>query len=530
MSFKRAFALSRDEVRDATPPGTVKLVERDLVEKGVHRVPRPSSDPADPLNWGKWRKAGVVLTMSLYALIANFASGSISSVFPVYATPLAFNPPVPFTELSRLIAVNVLMQGASNIWWVPLSNAFGRRPIVLISLVIFVLSSMWAGLASSFGSLLAARVFMGIGEAAADTVAPDVIGEIYFVHQRGRAMAVYTAFLVVGPFLGGLCGAYIVAAGGLPWLHWTNVILAAVNFALCLFLQPETLYRRTHPLPPRSTEMAQMEDEKSDVGFVENVESGGVSNWRPYTFAQSLKIGIYRGDLIQKLLAPYMTLAFPGVWLVMLWYAGLVGGIVSISTVAPSMVAAPPYLWGQNAGLINVGGLIGAVLGFIYTFLTSDASSERKAKHSPNGLTESEDRLSTAFFPLAVATAGLIVFGLCGQYPSEHAWVGLQVGHGMLAFGLLQVPAVGFTYLIDSYNAVSGDCFVMVTVLRGIISFAWTFFVSEWVAKDGAAEAFGIIGMLMGIFSLLTIPVLLWGKRMRIATAYLLPDEDHADH
>lgn len=61
------------------------------------------------------------------------------------------------------------MMGAANIWWVPLANVFGRRPIILGNLLLLVLSSMWAGLAKSFGSLLAARVVMGIAVAPADT-------------------------------------------------------------------------------------------------------------------------------------------------------------------------------------------------------------------------------------------------------------------------------------------------------------------------------------------------------------------------
>jgi len=50
---------------------------------------------------------------------------------------------------------------------------------------------MWAGLTHNLNSLLAARFFMGVGSGPADTVCPDVVGEIYFVHQRGRAMVNY---------------------------------------------------------------------------------------------------------------------------------------------------------------------------------------------------------------------------------------------------------------------------------------------------------------------------------------------------
>lgn len=72
--------------------------------------------------------------------------------------------------------------------------------------------------------------------------------------------------------------------------------------------------------------------------------------------------------------------------------------------------------------------------------------------------------------------------------------------------------------LIECYPLAANDCFVMVTCLRAIIGFAWTFFVGTWVDANGAAEPFGIFGMLMGIFGLLTIPIYFYGKRIRIAT------------
>jgi hypothetical protein len=59
----------------------------------------------------------------------------------------------------------------------------------------------------------------------------------------------------------------------------------------------------------------------------------------------------------------------------------------------------------------------------------------------------------------------------------------------------------------------------MVTILRSVIAFAWTFFVATWVHDRGAAEAFGIFGMLMGLFGLVTVPLWMFGKRMRIATS-----------
>ena len=86
------------------------------------------------------------------------------------------------------LKVNVLFMGVSNIFWVPLSNWAGRRPILLVATLLMTMSCMWAGLATSYESLLAARVFQGIGAGASETVAPAMVGDVYFLHERGRAM------------------------------------------------------------------------------------------------------------------------------------------------------------------------------------------------------------------------------------------------------------------------------------------------------------------------------------------------------
>lgn len=59
----------------------------------------------------------------------------------------------------------------------------------------------------------------------------------------------------------------------------------------------------------------------------------------------------------------------------------------------------------------------------------------------------------------------------------------------------------------------------MICILRGLVPFGWTFFVAQWVEKDGFLIPFGGFTAILGSFALLIIPVIFWGKRMRIATA-----------
>ncbi|KAL1796297.1 hypothetical protein ACET3X_004837 [Alternaria dauci] len=488
----------------------------------IRLVPQPSADPADPLNLPMWRKIAILAVMSIHPFVVNFTSSSMSSALPIYASTGVFGfPPKSFSQLTYLIAGNILMLGASNLWWVPLANTFGRRPIVLGSLLLLVFSSMWAGLATSFDSVLAARIFMGIGGAPADAVSPDVVGEIFFVHQRGRALAIYTVFLTFGSLVGAIAGGYIVADMGLSWLHWMNVVLSAITFVLCLVFQAETLYHR------KESTVTFEDPDKDTVETKERViiaDAGAPSSYPSYSYMKSLRLFTYHPGLMRNLIAPYKTLRLPGVWLVSAWYAGLVGLIVTMSTVGPQLVAKPPYLWGKNVGLVNIGGIFGALVGCIYTYLIADFATKRLAKKDSHGFSEPESRLITALPALALATIGALIFGFVAQNPSPAGWVGLQFGFGLVALGLMQAPSVGFNYIIEAYGVLAGDCFVAITFVRAIVSFAWTFFVGEWVTHQGAAEPFGIFGMLMGLFGLMTVPMLIWGKQLRIWTAKWVPE------
>lgn len=150
---------------------------------------------------------------------------------------------------------------------------------------------------------------------------------------------------------------------GLAWLNYVNVILSAITFVLMLLFQAETLYDRKQTTVVMNDDMEKPGTETKESVVV--ADSAAPSSYPPYSYARSLRLITYRPGIVQKFLAPYKAMRLPGVWLVAGWYAGLVGLIVTISTIAPQLVAAPPYLWGKNVGLVNMGGVVGSFLGCV---------------------------------------------------------------------------------------------------------------------------------------------------------------------
>jgi MFS family permease len=167
----------------------------------------------------------------------------------------------------------------------------------------------------------------------------------------------------------------------------------------------------------------------------------------PYTYARALRFSPYRGHILHHLAKPWTTLSLPATWIIMMQYGGLVGGVAVISTVGPQILARPPYNWGEHAGLLFVGALVGIVLGGLCTGLMADWRTKKLARGQDHGYAEPEARLAVMVPALVVGTGGLLVFGLCARYSGRWQWIGLEFAYGMVAFALAQVPSVWFSYV-----------------------------------------------------------------------------------
>jgi len=113
-----------------------------------------------------------------------------------------------------------------------LSDLYGRRPVMLVSLGLFVGASVLCALAQSMPQLIAARVVQGIGGGGLRAVAQAVMADIIPPRERGRYQGYFASMFaissIVGPALGGFFADYL----SWHWIFWINVPLGLVALAL----------------------------------------------------------------------------------------------------------------------------------------------------------------------------------------------------------------------------------------------------------------------------------------------------------
>lgn len=124
----------------------------------------------DPLNLPAWRKWTALIVVSLFASTATLIASGVGAVLPFFYEQYHDDP-----RVNDLVTFPSLFIGIGNLITVPISHAVGRRPVFLLSTLVFVLASVWAGLSQSLSSHIAARAFVSMAAGSAEALCPIIV-------------------------------------------------------------------------------------------------------------------------------------------------------------------------------------------------------------------------------------------------------------------------------------------------------------------------------------------------------------------
>lgn len=131
----------------------------------------------------------------------------------------------------------LLAQTSTTVVFGKLADVYGRRPVMLAGIAVFLLGSTLCGLAWSIPSLIAFRLLQGVGAGAIQPIALTVVGDLYSVQERARIQGWLASVWGVSSVLGPVVGGLIVGNMSWAWIFWMNLpigVLAAAGFALYL--------------------------------------------------------------------------------------------------------------------------------------------------------------------------------------------------------------------------------------------------------------------------------------------------------
>jgi EmrB/QacA subfamily drug resistance transporter len=184
------------------------------------------------LGFSRRRKTLVVLATLIGTFLAALDATVVGTAMPTIIGELGGLPLYPWAFASYLLAATVTGPVFGK-----LSDTYGRKPVYLAGILLFLLGSVLAGASQSMAALITFRTVQGLGAGAVQPVAITIIGDIFELETRARIQGLFGAVwgisAVVGPAVGGLLTDLI----SWRWVFYLNIpfgLVAAVLLALTL--------------------------------------------------------------------------------------------------------------------------------------------------------------------------------------------------------------------------------------------------------------------------------------------------------
>ncbi|KAI9723890.1 MAG: MFS siderochrome iron transporter 1 [Chrysothrix sp. TS-e1954] len=450
-------------------------------------------DSEDPKNWSRGLKWGVTLALSA----TGFNRIMVSTMMAPAINTIAVDLYMSTTESTMALSVYLLATAFGPLIIGPLSEVYGRKPIVHITNVWFLAWNLICGFANSKGLLIASRLLAGFGASAVYTLGYGVLGDVWPPEQRGRSLSLYLLIPLTGAAVGPIIGGFIVQYSSTwRWMFWSTSILQGVLEICSLPIVRETyaplLLRR------RAQKFRKGTNDMRYHAPIELHEANRSTTWK----------------LRNSLSRPLRLLAFHPIIQVQALLGGINYGLLYFALASFSTLYTTAYRTSISiSGLHYIALCLGEILGsqlcgplmdYVYKSLTIRAG----------GTATPELRIPLLLPGVLFTPAGLLLYGWAAQY--RLPWPAVDTGAALLSLGMQVFDTTLRAYVMDAYPEHVSSASAATQLLRSLMAFGFPLFAHRMYEVLGYGWGNSLLAFLsFGIALPATGILWRWGARLR---------------
>jgi DHA1 family bicyclomycin/chloramphenicol resistance-like MFS transporter len=185
-------------------------------------------------------------TTTVIALLVAVGPLSTDMYLPAFpALAAAFDADI--AQVQQTLSIFLIGFAAAQLAYGPLSDRYGRRPVLLAGLLMFFVSSLGIAVADSIQTISLLRLLQAVGGSAGPVLGRAMVRDLYGPRESARLLSYIATAMALAPALAPILGGYMTV-----WLGWQSIFLFLAGYALIGGLLLKTRIAETAPVDGRS--------------------------------------------------------------------------------------------------------------------------------------------------------------------------------------------------------------------------------------------------------------------------------------
>ncbi|TLD35857.1 MFS general substrate transporter [Venturia nashicola] len=480
----------------------------------------PAPEPPDlvkftsPFLWSESRKNFIIWLSCIATMFTAFTAGAYSP--GAEQMTREWN----VSNVAFLVGITTFTTGfgIAPMVLAPFSEINGRRPVFIVSGFLFVVCQLCCAVTQSYGGMLAARFFVGVGGSTFSTMVGGVVSDIYHTADRNTPMALFSASALCGTGLGPLVTGFIAQNTSWRWMFWLQLIIDGVLIAVVTVSFKET--RGSVLLSRKGKVLNKWYEEREKAGyFGVQIPVGGKPGeftserirWKVKSDEERTSLGKMIGISCYRpfhLLFTEPVVFFFSLWVSFSW------GILYLT------LAAVPLVFRTNHGFnIQQSGAVFSAVFISSVFFAMICIYQEKIAKKYGKLTDApEARLYFSCYQSALMPIGLFLFGwTCSS--SIH-WIVPTIAIGLATMGIFSIYLAVFNYLADTYHRYASSALAAQSFCRNIMGGIFPLVTTQLYTNLGFGPASSLLGGIGALLTLVPWILMIFGPRIRARSKF----------
>jgi EmrB/QacA subfamily drug resistance transporter len=193
----------------------------------------PSLDDDPALGLPTRQKMEILFAVMLGLFLGALDQTIVGPALPTIVTQLQGNDIYVWA-----VTIYLLTSTISVPFWGKLSDLYGRKPLFIVGIVIFLVGSALSGLSQDMTQLITFRGIQGVGAGSLFPIALAVIGDLFSPAERGKYQGLFGAVFGIAFIVGPLVGGFLTEQVSWHWIFYVNIPIGLVSLFFIFRLLP----------------------------------------------------------------------------------------------------------------------------------------------------------------------------------------------------------------------------------------------------------------------------------------------------